>query len=125
MQPAFPYPLEQSTSYYSERETVLLYLIKLADSRAPFAEKAQQEPHYPWFLTGVTPLLFLQSTAAGSPVKLNVLVPRFAVAVAPRSVVDELSLVGDLLSLAFNKLANSSVDKSENWLTSTVEEFYD
>jgi hypothetical protein len=29
---------------------------KVADSMEPVAEKAQQEPHWPWFFTGVTAL---------------------------------------------------------------------
>jgi hypothetical protein len=30
-------------------------------------EKDQQEPHWPWFLTGVTAPLALQSTERGKP----------------------------------------------------------
>ena len=35
-------------------------------SSAPVVEKDQQLPHWPWFLTGVTAPLVLQSTLRGS-----------------------------------------------------------
>merc|ERR550514_971443 len=36
--------------------------MKSAPSTAPVVEKARQDPHCPWFLTGVTAPLVLQST---------------------------------------------------------------
>lgn len=39
--------------------------IALMPSTAPMAEKAQQEPHMPWFLTSLTAPSSRQSTAEG------------------------------------------------------------
>jgi hypothetical protein len=61
----FPYEVEQSTSCYSEREMREPLATKFIPSRAPVEEKAQQEPHEPWFLTPVTAPRDLQSTEAG------------------------------------------------------------
>lgn len=57
--------MEQSTNCCSERETRDPVLILLAPSIDPVAEKAQHEPHDPWFLTPVTAPDFLQSTESG------------------------------------------------------------
>jgi len=54
--------LEQSTSYYSAKEARVPVLIYQAPSKAATEEKAQQEPHDPWFLTELTAPLVLQST---------------------------------------------------------------
>jgi hypothetical protein len=40
--------------------------MKFKDSRAPTAEKAQQDPHYYWFLTGLTAPVVVQSMEAGA-----------------------------------------------------------
>jgi len=42
--------------------------MNIAPSKAATAEKAQQEPHCPWFLTALTAPLVLQSTA---PLRLS------------------------------------------------------
>lgn len=47
-------------------EPCYLFLIAIADSIAPTAEKAQQEPHIPWFLTFCTTPCFSQSTSLSS-----------------------------------------------------------
>lgn len=39
--------------------------MKLSPSKEPVAENDQHEPHYPWFLTGVTAPSDLQSTVYG------------------------------------------------------------
>ena len=49
-----PWRLSQSTRFCSEREIRSPPLICRAPSRAPVVEKDQQEPHWPWSLTGVT-----------------------------------------------------------------------
>lgn len=67
LHPKFPYDFEQSTNCYSESETKPLPLMALIPSTEPVVEKAQQAPHYPWFLIGVTAFSSLQSTEAGSP----------------------------------------------------------
>jgi len=40
-------------------------------SIAPTAEKAQHEPHEPWFLTGATTFLVLQSIASANSISPN------------------------------------------------------
>merc|ERR1711976_96850 len=66
-QPRFA--LEQSTSCCSERDTRLLDAISQEPSMPPAVLKAQQDPHCPWFLTGVTAPLVTQLTvdATASP----------------------------------------------------------
>merc|ERR1712048_202766 len=67
LQPMLPSLLEQSISCCSEREGRVPEEMKVAPSMEPVVENAQQEPHWPWFLTGVTAPLDTQSTeAAGS-----------------------------------------------------------
>merc|ERR1711908_128663 len=56
--------VEQSTRFCSEREVSPDPATALAPSMAPVVEKAQHDPHCPWFLTGVTAPLDLQSTVA-------------------------------------------------------------
>lgn len=73
-------------------------------SRAATAEKAQQEPHDFWFLTGPTAPLDLQSTA----------VERFSV---------ERTSTFNGLVLSYGEVymaANSSEVKSANWLIARV-----
>jgi len=65
LHPSFPYPPEQSTNYYSENEVKFLFLMKLNPSSEPVVEKAQHDPHCPWFLMPVTAPYALQSTDAG------------------------------------------------------------
>ena len=55
----------QSTSCCSERVYKMPLAILLPDSMAPTAEKAQSDPHFPWYLTDVTALFFRQSTVTG------------------------------------------------------------
>jgi len=62
--PLLPPFLEQSTSYYSAKDSRVEVLIYQAASKAATAEKAQQEPHDPWFLTALTAPLVLQSAEA-------------------------------------------------------------
>ena len=62
--------LAQSTSCCSERLTSSPVLIWWAASRAPVAEKVQQEPHWPWSFTGVTAPSSLQSQLSGAEAKL-------------------------------------------------------
>jgi hypothetical protein len=59
--------VEQSTSYYSEKLPTVPVLSPIKDSDDPVVEKAQQDPHYPWFFTGETIPLVTQLT---SPTKL-------------------------------------------------------
>merc|ERR1719272_1957724 len=44
--------LEQSTSCCSEKDWSLPVEVNIAPSTAPVVEKAQHDPHCPWFLTG-------------------------------------------------------------------------
>jgi hypothetical protein len=46
-QPKLPSSFEQSTNYYSEKETKLPEFIALIPSREPVEEKAQHDPHDP------------------------------------------------------------------------------
>jgi len=59
--------VEQSTSYYSEKSPTVPVVSPFNDSAEPVEEKAQQDPHDPWFLTGETIPLVTQLT---SPTKL-------------------------------------------------------
>jgi len=65
LQPWLPWAWEQSTRFCSERETSLPVLRAWAPSSEPVVEKAQQEPHWPWFFTGVTTPEVRQSIEAG------------------------------------------------------------
>jgi hypothetical protein len=56
----FPF-LEQSTKAYSENSYIYPDLMAFKPSKAPTVEKAQHDPHYPWFLTSETAPLVLQS----------------------------------------------------------------
>merc|ERR1719460_1163440 len=60
--------LSQETRSCSENETSFLVAIWYAPSNEPVVEKAQQEPHWPWFLIGVTAPLADQSTASSPTV---------------------------------------------------------
>merc|ERR1719253_625642 len=62
-----PSAVEQSISCCSDRETSLPFLMKLAPSVEPVVENDQHEPHWPWFLTGVTAPLVRQSTESAAP----------------------------------------------------------
>jgi len=63
--PMFPWSNEQSTNYYSDKDGKSTFPNKnYALSIDPVAENAQQDPHYPWSLTGVTAFLVLQSTSS-------------------------------------------------------------
>jgi len=64
-QPWFPL-WEHWTSSSSLRDTRLPLATKLAPSTEPVVEKAQHEPHRPWFFTGVTAPFATQSTAVGA-----------------------------------------------------------
>merc|ERR1712055_38061 len=64
-QPWLPSFLEQSTRFCSLSDTNLFVFLKVAPSRLPVAEKAQQLPHMAWFFTPVTNPFVLQSTSAG------------------------------------------------------------
>ena len=57
-----PYEPAQSTSSCSEKERSFPVAIWYAPSVDPVVEKAQHEPHWPWFFTGVTAPLATQST---------------------------------------------------------------
>jgi len=63
--PWFPYEVEQSTNCYSEKDNKFLLVMKLRPSSDPVVEKAQHEPHCPWFLTPVTAPAVTQLTVAG------------------------------------------------------------
>jgi hypothetical protein len=52
----FPYEVEQSTNYCSEKEVRVPVLMAFIPSRDPVEEKAQHDPQEPWFLTAVTAL---------------------------------------------------------------------
>ena len=54
--------ITQSTNCCSARERSVPVLIKCSPSMAAVAEKAQHDPHCPWFLTALTAPLDLQST---------------------------------------------------------------
>ena len=47
------------------RDTSFPVFLKCWPSRAPVAENDQQDPHWPWFLIGVTAPLVLQSIESG------------------------------------------------------------
>ncbi len=64
LHPWFPYELEQSTSCCSEKLWRSPHPSLLNPSKAPVVEKAQHDPHCPWFLTGVTAPAAFQSTSA-------------------------------------------------------------
>merc|ERR1712227_452595 len=53
---------EQSTSCCSEKDLRVPVERNIDPSTDPVVEKAQHDPHCPWFLTGVTAPLVLQST---------------------------------------------------------------
>jgi len=61
-----PYEVEQSTNCCSEKDTSEPELIKFNPSREPVVEKAQHDPHEPWFLIGVTAPLESQLTVSFS-----------------------------------------------------------
>jgi hypothetical protein len=64
--PWFPYEVEQSTNCCSEKLNKFFPLNKkLAPSNEPVVEKAQHEPHCPWFLIGVTAPAVTQLTDVG------------------------------------------------------------
>jgi len=70
--PWFPYfPPAQSTSCYSENEGRLPVVKNAKPSNEPVAENAQHDPHYPWFLIGVTAPNVLQSSELGISVTYN------------------------------------------------------
>merc|ERR1719285_859872 len=54
MEPPLQEPWPQSTICCSERLYRVLWEFIHMPFMAPVAEKAQQEPHWPWFFTGVT-----------------------------------------------------------------------
>ena len=62
----FPKDPEQSRRFCSLNETSFPVLRKCWPSRAPVAEKAQQEPQRNWFLISVTAPLVLQSISVGA-----------------------------------------------------------
>merc|ERR1712227_291679 len=55
---------EQSTSCCSEKDLRVPVERNIDPSTDPVVEKAQHDPHCPWFLTGVTAPLVLQSTSS-------------------------------------------------------------
>ena len=59
-------PLTQSTRFCSESETSLPVCFACCPSIETTVEKAQHEPHEPWFLTGATRFFARQSTASGA-----------------------------------------------------------
>jgi len=61
--PWFPKEWEQETSYYSENSARVPVVIAALDSVEATVEKAQHDPHDPWFLTSVTFPLSTQLTA--------------------------------------------------------------
>merc|ERR1711862_837405 len=62
LQPLFCF--EHSTRFSSEREVNPSPAISLAPSMAPVVEKAQHDPHAPWFLTPVTAPFAFQSISS-------------------------------------------------------------
>jgi hypothetical protein len=69
-----PYDDEQSTNYDSENDGKgEAPLTPARPSSPPVVENAQHEPHYPWFLIGVTTPLVLQSTVAATSVSGKIL----------------------------------------------------
>jgi hypothetical protein len=50
----------------SDNSVKLPFLITHASSAEPVAEKAQQDPHYPWSFTEVTAFFFGQSKNSGT-----------------------------------------------------------
>merc|ERR1719213_749797 len=63
-----PSLVEQSMSCCSESDLSLPVEICTRPSVEPVVENDQHEPHWPWFLTGVTAPLVRQSTASAVPV---------------------------------------------------------
>ena len=101
LHPWFPYDPEQSTSCCSENEVSEFPASLQAPSTEPVVEKAQHDPHCPWFLTPVTAPYYLQST-----LDLKLSVERF-------------SSFLTLLALGLyprQSLLNSDGVRSENWL---------
>ena len=104
----FPYFLLQSTRFCSERLTSLPVARWCMASRAPVVEKLQHEPHWPWFLTGVTAPCFLQSTLRGRGPELAGI--RY---LAPSSLDSELVVFLPLYP--FMRETNSWLRRSPNW----------
>ena len=64
LQPWLPEAVAHETRSCSEREVSGLPAICHAPSTEPVVEKAQHEPHWPWFFTGVTAPSVVQSLAS-------------------------------------------------------------
>jgi hypothetical protein len=71
------FSVSQSTNCCSEMEHRSPVSTWLRPSRAPVVEKDQQEPHWPWFLTGVTAPFLVQSMESGTATPVDSKVPRF------------------------------------------------
>jgi hypothetical protein len=95
-----PSAVEQSISCCSENEVSVLPAICQAPSVEPVVENDQHEPHWPWFLTGVTAPLVRQSTVSSGA-----------------DVSSQVSLRGDdRLYVLVHCFLNSSLVMSVNWL---------
>jgi len=84
---------------------------KLAPSNEPVVEKAQHDPHCPWFLTGVTAPAVTQLTEAGKALISSVV----------GSKIDSEVLVFPSKFKQLIWAENSVVFKSANWLSPTYE----
>jgi len=95
LHPWFPYDPEQSTNCYSDKLVNPFPPMANNDSTAPTAEKAQHDPHDPWFLTEETTPLVLQSTGEAltlfSPIVASI--KPSAVGVSPKYMAVNSSLV--------------------------------
>merc|ERR1719463_148911 len=99
--------LSQSTSCCSLRDTSEPVAISQAPSSEPVVENAQHEPHCPWFFTGVTAPLVVQSTEAANSDPSCTCVPTLATPLQAE------------LGLYPNKDLYSSRVKSANWLAAS------
>lgn len=66
LHPMFPSLYEQSTNCYSEKSPSPFPKMAEQASNDPVVEKAQHDPHCPWFLTAETSPFVVQSTEAGA-----------------------------------------------------------
>merc|ERR1712190_146481 len=104
--------LSQSTNCCSLSETSLPLAISQAPSEEPVVENDQHEPHCPWFLTGVTAPLVVQSTASAKAS------PPYSC--WPRLGKEPQGCSGCLMPKCVE--ANSSAVKSANWVTPSSKE---
>jgi hypothetical protein len=80
----------------------------MAPSRAPVAEKAQHEPHWPWFLTGVTAPLAVDDERISETIRREVgreegVVGRFL------TLAERLGPIADIPAIELERVATAAV----------------